>query len=521
MAKSGTRTKALQHRHGDVLEALGMTPGSTVTGASDGHTWRAGGPEHEVRSPIDGSPLATVREASATDYERIVASLHKAFLDWRLVPAPKRAEVVRRWADRLRAEKAALGRLVSLEMGKSLVEGQGEVQEIIDICDYAVGLGRTLGGRTMPSERPDHRLMEQWHPLGVVGIITAFNFPMAVYGWNAALALVCGDTVLWKPSEKASLSAVALHRMLDEVASTCGHPGIAGLVTGRRDPIGELLVNDARIPLVSATGSTRMGSQIGPAVAKRFGRSILELGGNNAIIVAPSADLDLALRAVTFGAVGTAGQRCTSTRRLLLHKSVAKPFTERLLKAYAQVKVGDPLDAKVQMGPLIDAAAVKTFEAAVAQAKKEGGKVLAGGKALPNLGATYVEPTLVQAPKGDFPLAQEETFAPILYLFDYERFEDALAMHNGVRQGLSSAIFTTDVREAERFLSVSGSDCGIANVNMGTSGAEIGGAFGGEKETGGGRESGSDSWKQYMRRQTTAVNYGKDLPLAQGITFEL
>ncbi|MCA1820091.1 MAG: aldehyde dehydrogenase family protein, partial [Halobacteriales archaeon] len=429
--------------------------------------------------------------------------------------------LVRRWGDRLRKDKEALGRLVSLEMGKSLVEGQGEVQEIIDICDYAVGLSRTIGGKTMPSERPSHRLMEQWHPLGVVGVITAFNFPMAVYGWNAAIALVCGDTVLWKPSEKVSLSAIALQRTLDEVAAESGHAGVAGLVVGRRDPIGGLLVADRRIPLVSATGSCRMGEQIGAAVAQRFGRSILELGGNNGIIVAPSADLDLALRAVTFGAVGTAGQRCTSTRRLILHRSIAKPFTERLLRAYAQVKVGDPLDGRNQMGPLIDVGTVKTFEAAVAQAKREGGKVLAGGKALPELGATYVQPTIVQAPKGDFPLAQEETFAPILYVFEYDRFDQALAMHNGVRQGLSSAIFTNDVREMELFLSASGSDCGIANVNMGTSGAEIGGAFGGEKETGGGRESGSDSWKQYMRRQTTAVNYGKDLPLAQGITFEL
>ena len=520
-ARASARSAATLPRHGDVLTALGITPASTVAGASDGTSWTAKGPLHEVRSPIDQAHLATVREASAADFDRIVASLHRTFLEWRKVPAPKRGELVRRWADRLRRDREALGRLVSLEMGKSFVEGVGEVQEIIDICDYAVGLSRTIGGHTMPSERPDHRLMEQWHPLGVVGVITAFNFPMAVYGWNAALALVCGDTVLWKPSEKASLSAIALQRTLDEIAKECGHPGIAGLVVGRCDPSGSLLVNDARIPLVSATGSTRMGEHIGQAVAKRFGKCILELGGNNAIIVAPSADLDLALRAVTFGAVGTAGQRCTSTRRLILHKSIAKEFTAKLLKAYGQVRVGDPLDPKVHMGPLIDAAAVRTFEAAVAQAQKEGGKVLAGGKALPELGPTYVQPTIVQAPKGEFPLAQEETFAPILYLFEYDRWDEAIALHNGVRQGLSSAVFTNDVREMEAFLSGAGSDCGIANVNMGTSGAEIGGAFGGEKETGGGRESGSDSWKQYMRRQTTAINYGKSLPLAQGIRFEL
>jgi aldehyde dehydrogenase (NAD+) len=506
-------------KHADVLKTLGLD--SKVLGATDGVKWSAKGPTHTSRSPIDSSRLADVVEASAADYDRIVKNLESAFAKWRLVPAPKRGEVVRLWGERLRKDKDVLGRLVSLETGKSIQEGLGEVQEIIDICDYAVGLSRMLGGRTMPSERPDHRLMEQWHPLGVVGVITAFNFPMAVYGWNAALALVCGDTVLWKPSEKASLCAVALQRTLNEVTKAAGHPGVAGLVTGRRDPIGDLLVNDPRIPLVSATGSTRMGQQVGPAVAKRFGRTILELGGNNAILVAPSADLDLALRAVTFGAVGTAGQRCTTTRRLYLHKSVSKKFQERLLKAYKQVKVGDPLDAKNQMGPLIDEDAVRMFKQAVARAKKEGGKVLFGGNTLPNLGPTYVEPTLILAPKCEFPLAQEETFAPILYLFEFETFDEALAAQNGVRQGLSSALFTTDMREMEAFLSAAGSDCGIANINMGTSGAEIGGAFGGEKETGGGRESGSDSWKQYMRRQTTAVNYGKDLPLAQGITFEL
>lgn len=493
----------------------------TQAGATDGNRWSASGPEHEVRSPIDGSRIGTVREASAADYERIVAALQRRFLEWRMVPAPQRAEVVRVWGNVLRRDKEALGRLVSLEMGKSLVEGLGEVQEIIDICDYAVGLGRTIGGRTLPSERAHHRLMEQWHPLGVVGVITAFNFPVAVYGWNAALALVCGDTVLWKPSEKAPLSAIALQRTLEEAAKSCGQPGIAGLVVGRRDPIGDLIAHDVRIPLVSATGSTRMGKSLAPTVAARLGRTILELGGNNAVIVAPSADLALAVRAVTFGAVGTAGQRCTSTRRLILHRSIAKSFKQMLLQAYAQVRVGNPLENGVHMGPLIDADAVQAFQSAVAQAKKEGGKVLFGGHALPEHGPNYVQPTLIQAPKGEFPLAQEETFAPILYVFEYDRFEEALAMQNGVRQGLSSAVVTADVGEMETFLAAGGSDCGIANVNMGTSGAEIGGAFGGEKETGGGRESGSDSWKQYMRRQTTAVNHGRDLPLAQGITFEL
>ncbi|MCA1819207.1 MAG: aldehyde dehydrogenase family protein, partial [Halobacteriales archaeon] len=410
---------------------------------------------------------------------------------------------------------------VSLETGKSMQEGQGEVQEMIDICDYAVGLSRTLGGRTMPSERPEHRMMEQWHPLGIVGVISAFNFPVAVYAWNAAIALVCGDVVLWKPSEKTPLTAIAVQTLLADLANEHGHPGIAGLVVGGADPIGKLMAADPRVPLLSATGSTRMGKAVAQVVSARLGRAILELGGNNAIIVGGSADLDLALRAVLFGAIGTAGQRCTTTRRLILHKSIAKEFTRRLVAAYGQVKVGDPLDGGSQMGPLIDEAAVAGFSHGVAEAKRQGGKVLFGGHPLPGLGPCYVQPALVQAPRGSFPLAQEETFAPILYLFEYAAFGEALALHNGVRQGLSSAIFTTDVREAEAFLSATGSDCGIANVNLGTSGAEIGGAFGGEKETGGGRESGSDAWKQYMRRQTNTVNYGKELPLAQGITFQV
>jgi len=506
--------------HADLLHEIGLK-GKLLPGCSDGKAWRGSGPKRDVRSPIDGSLLATVREADGKDYDHAVGALAAAFPKWRDVPAPRRGELVRQWGERLRAKKEPLGRLVSLETGKSLPEGLGEVQEMIDICDYAVGLSRTLGGKTLPSERTNHRLMEQWHPLGIVGVISAFNFPVAVYAWNTALALVCGDVVLWKPSEKTPLTAIAVQTMLMDLAKEHGHPGITGLVVGNGPTIGQRMTADQRIPLVSATGSTRMGKAVAQAVSARLGRTILELGGNNAIIVTPSADLDLALRAVLFGAIGTAGQRCTTTRRLLLHKDVAKPFTQRLLAAYAQVKVGDPFATGVQMGPLIDEAAVQGFVKAVAEARRQGGKVLCGGEALPDLGPCYVQPTLVQAPKKAFPLAHEETFAPILYLFEYGTLQEAIGLQNEVRQGLSSAIFTTDMREAETFLGATGSDCGIANVNLGTSGAEIGGAFGGEKDTGGGRESGSDAWKQYMRRQTNTINYGKDLPLAQGIEFEL
>jgi aldehyde dehydrogenase (NAD+) len=507
--------------HAALLRQLGLDPDRPMAGSSDGAAWFGKGPERVVRTPIDRSVLGTVRDSAAADYERVASALAAAFPRWRTVPAPQRGELVRRWGERLRELKEPLGTLVSLETGKSLTEGRGEVQEMIDICDFAVGLSRTVGGKTLPSERQDHRIMEQWHPLGVVGVITAFNFPVAVYAWNAAVALVCGDVVLWKPSEKTPLTALAVQRILADLAAGMGFAGIAGLVVGGLD-VGQKLVDDRRIPLVSATGSTRMGKQVGPAVAARMGRSILELGGNNAILVTPSADQALALRAILFGAVGTAGQRCTSTRRVFLHRSLAKGFTAKLAKAYAQVKVGDPLVAETHMGPLIDEAAVAAFGKAVAEARKQGGKVLFGGKTRPDLGACYVEPTLVQVDDGSrFPLAQEETFAPILYLFTYDDLDDALAWHNNVRQGLSSAIFTNDFREAEAFLGAGGSDCGIANVNLGTSGAEIGGAFGGEKETGGGRESGSDAWKQYMRRQTNTINYGRDMPLAQGVDFEL
>ncbi|HEX2065354.1 MAG TPA: aldehyde dehydrogenase family protein, partial [Candidatus Thermoplasmatota archaeon] len=398
--------------HAELLRAVGLD--GPLCGCSDGSAWTGSGAQRTVRTPIDGTVLATVKEAGPADYERAVQALERAFPLWRAVPAPRRGELVRQWGERLRAAKEPLGRLVSLETGKSLQEGLGEVQEMIDICDYAVGLSRTLGGRTLPSERPSHRMMEQWHPLGIVGVITAFNFPVAVYAWNAAIALVCGDVVLWKPSEKTPLTAIAVQRMLEELASEHGHPGIAALVVGDGPTIGQRISGDGRIPLVSATGSTRMGRLVAQAVSARLGRTILELGGNNAILVMPSADLDLALRAVLFGAVGTAGQRCTTTRRLILHKAVAKEFTRRLVAAYRQVKVGDPLDGASQMGPLIDQAAVAGFSNAVAEAKRQGGKVLFGGAALPELGPCYVQPTLVQAPKGDFPLAQEETFAPIL-----------------------------------------------------------------------------------------------------------
>ncbi len=508
--------------HHALLEELGIDASQPIAATHDGRTWVGGGPTRDVFTPIDDSLLGTIQDSTPEQLDAAITTVHEAFKAWRTVPAPKRGEVVRLWGERLRAQKEALGKLVSLEMGKSYQEGLGEVQEIIDICDFAVGLSRQLYGKTMHSERPNHRMYEQWHPLGVCGVITAFNFPMAVYGWNAALALVCGDTLIWKPSEKTPLTAVALHRTLAETLDEAGHPGLAALVHGTADPIGEALIADKRIPLVSATGSCRMGYRVGEVVASRMGRTILELGGNNGIIVAPSADLGLAITGVLFGAVGTAGQRCTSTRRVFLHKSIAAEFREKLVKAYGQVRVGDPLDASNHMGPLIDADAVAMFQRAVAAAKDQGAKLLVGGDARDDLGRCYVAPTVFECPSfPDFPLAQDETFAPVLYLFEYETLDEVMQWHNGVRQGLSSAIFTNDMREMETFLSHAGSDCGIANINIGTSGAEIGGAFGGEKETGGGRESGSDSWKQYMRRQTNTINWGTDLPLAQGIEFDL
>jgi aldehyde dehydrogenase (NAD+) len=441
---------------------------------------------------------------------------------WREVPAPKRGEVVRRYAETLRAHKAELGRLVTLETGKIVAEGEGEVQEMIDICDFAVGLSRQLHGLTIASERPGHRMMEQWHPLGVVAIISAFNFPVAVWSWNSALAAVCGDATVWKPSEKTPLTAVACVKLAERVCREAGvDPAIFSLVCGDAANVGEPLVADKRIALVSATGSTRMGRRVAEMVAKRVGRTLLELGGNNAIIVAPSADLKLALRGILFGSVGTAGQRCTTTRRLIVHESIYTKLTRMLEAAYAQVTIGNPLDPATLMGPLIDIAAVEGYTAAIAAAKQHGGRVLCGGKRLTgaaHASGLYVAPTIIEA-ENTWAIVQHETFAPILYVMPYHTFDEAIALQNAVPQGLSSALFTNDVREAELFVSARGSDCGIANVNLGTSGAEIGGAFGGEKETGGGRESGSDAWKNYMRRQTNTVNFSRDLPLAQGITF--
>lgn len=507
----------------DILKELGIDASEPLSGAHDGATWYTGGPERDVHSPIDDAKLATVLEATPEQLDACITKAHEAFLQWRTVPAPQRGEIVRKWGDKLRAVKEPLGKLVSMEMGKSYQEGLGEVQEMIDICDFANGLSRQLYGKTMHSERPQHRLYEQWHPLGVVGVISAFNFPVAVYAWNAALALVCGDTLVWKPSEKTPLTAIAVQLTLSEILAEAGHPHAATLALGTADPIGEQLIHDKRIPLISATGSCRMGFRVGEVAAKRMAKTILELGGNNAIIVSNKADLDLAVRGILFGAVGTSGQRCTTSRRIFLHEDIREEFTKALVKAYTSITIGNPLDESNLMGPLIDADAVAMFERTVAAASDAGAKLLAGGSALPDLGNCYVQPTIFDASHigfADFELAQEETFAPILYLFSYTDLEEAIGMQNAVRQGLSSSIFTRDMQEAERFLSAAGSDCGIANVNIGTSGAEIGGAFGGEKETGGGRESGSDSWKQYMRRQTNTINWSSELPLAQGIKFD-
>jgi aldehyde dehydrogenase (NAD+) len=478
-----------------------------------------GGQELTSISPVDGSPLATVIQADEQAYEAVVAAAAEAFTSWRMMPAPARGEVVRDLGNELRKVKEPLGRLVSLEMGKILSEGLGEVQEMIDMCDFAVGLSRQLYGPTMMSERPRHRMYEQWHPLGVVGIISAFNFPVAVWSWNAALAAVCGDTMVWKPSSDTPLTAVAVQNICNRVMDRHGLKGIFNLVIGPGRSIGERLINDSRVPLISFTGSTVMGRHVAEAAAKRFGRSILELGGNNAIIVEPDADLDLTLRAVLFAAVGTAGQRCTSLRRLFLHSSIAQEFTDRLVKAYGSITIGSPLDDGVLMGPLVNERAVKDHLAALDTVRAQGGQILCGGGTVDRAGF-YVEPTVVKLSE-QIAIAREETFAPILYVMEYDNLEEAVAVHNSVDQGLSSAIFTSSVYSAERFLSHEGSDCGIANVNIGTSGAEIGGAFGGEKETGGGREAGSDAWKAYMRRQTCTINWSRELPLAQGVKFEV
>jgi aldehyde dehydrogenase (NAD+) len=475
------------------------------------------------RSPIDGGEIGRVTAGDAGAVADAVGRAQAAFLAWREVPAPRRGELVRLFGDVLRAEKENLGRLVSLEAGKILPEGVGEVQEMIDICDFAVGLSRQLYGLTIATERPDHRMMETWHPLGVVGVISAFNFPVAVWAWNACLALVCGDSVVWKPSEKTPLTAAAVGALFARAAERFGDApaGLVEIVQGGRD-IGEALVDDPRVALISATGSTNMGRQVGPRVAARFGRSLLELGGNNAMLVTPSADLDLAERAITFSAVGTAGQRCTTLRRLFVHESIYDRLVPRLRAIWAQVEVGNPLEAGVLVGPLIDETGLSAMNRALEDARAEGGTIHGGERlhadALPH--ACYVRPALVEMP-AQSPVMLRETFAPILYVCRYQELDEAIALHNQARHGLSSSIFTSDLREAERFMSAAGSDCGIVNVNIGPSGAEIGGAFGGEKETGGGRESGSDSWRAYMRRATNTINYGRDLPLAQGIDFQI
>jgi aldehyde dehydrogenase (NAD+) len=467
--------------------------------------------------------IGSVYETSEKEYEEVVETAQKAYAIWRNVPAPKRGEIVRQIGNELRKFKTPLGQLVSYEMGKSLQEGLGEVQEMIDICDFAVGLSRQLYGLTMHSERPNHRMYEQYHPLGIVGIVSAFNFPVAVWSWNSMLAWVCGDVCIWKPSEKAPLCGVACQHIVAKVFLENDLPeGISCLVNGDAK-IGQRLSADNRIPLISATGSTRMGKAVAQTVAARLGRSLLELGGNNAIIISEHADVNIAIRAAVFGAVGTAGQRCTTTRRLIIHESLYADVKKRLQKTYSQLSIGNPLDEKNHVGPLIDKAAVKMYEAAIDKAVKEGGKVLVKGGVLKGKGyesGCYVKPCIIEA-KNEYKMVQEETFAPILYIMKYKKLEDAIAMQNGVVQGLSSSIMTNNMREMELFLSVNGSDCGIANANIGTSGAEIGGAFGGEKETGGGRESGSDAWKAYMRRQTNTINYGSTLPLAQGIKFDV
>lgn len=469
-------------------------------------------------NPSTGEPIASVVQAGPDAYGRVAAEASRAFKTWRMVPAPKRGALIRDLSNALRELKEPLGDLVSLEVGKIRAEGQGEVQEMIDICDFAVGLSRQLYGLTLASERPAHRMMEQWHPLGVAGVITAFNFPMAVWSWNSAIAAVCGDPVIWKPAGPAPLCAIAVQHVANRVMAGHNLSGILNLVIGPGSSIGDLMLNDPRLPLISFTGSTATGRHVAETVARRFGRTILELGGNNAIIVTEQANLELATRAILFGAVGTAGQRCTSTRRIIVHKSIADALTGRLIDAYRQVRVGDPLDPSVLMGPLITAEAVEEMFKALQQAEQDGGQVLFGARRRPELGPQFVEPTIVRMPS-QTAIVTRETFAPILYILEYENFDDALRLHNEVPQGLSSAIFTDSLQKAEEFLSARGSDCGIANVNIGTSGAEIGGAFGGEKETGGGRESGSDSWKAYMRRQTNTINWSSELPLAQGIKF--
>jgi aldehyde dehydrogenase (NAD+) len=506
----------------DFLKTLQI--GKENPGVSTGAKWiKSTGKYIPSYSPVDGKLIGSVKAGDQSSYKAVVETAEKAFAEWRLWPAPKRGEVVRQIGDELRKFKDPLGKLVSYEMGKSLQEGMGEVQEMIDICDFAVGLSRQLHGLTMHSERPGHRMYEQYHPLGIVGIISAFNFPVAVWSWNSMLAWVCGDVSIWKPSEKTPLCGYACQKIIQTVFKKNQVPeGVSCLVTGGRE-IGEWLSNDTRIPLVSATGSTRMGKAVAASVGQRLGRSLLELGGNNAIIISKEADLSIALTAAVFGAVGTAGQRCTTTRRLIIHEKIYNQFKEKLVHAYKQLKIGNPLNEKNHVGPLIDKDAVDMYLNAIKRCVDEGGKFIVDGGVLKGKGyesGCYVKPCIAEA-KNSFEIVQHETFAPILYIMKYKTLDEAIALQNGVPQGLSSAVITTNLLEAEKFLSHAGSDCGIANVNIGTSGAEIGGAFGGEKETGGGRESGSDSWKVYMRRQTNTINYTDKLPLAQGIKFDL
>ena len=505
----------------EFLKQLGIA--AQNPGVSTGTEWiKSNGTEIISFSPVDGKNIGSVSTADRPSYESAIAKAQEAFLAWRKWPAPKRGDIVRQVGDALRAHKEPLGKLVSYEMGKSLQEGYGEVQEMIDICDFAVGLSRQLYGLTMHSERPAHRMYEQWHPLGIVGIISAFNFPVAVWSWNSALAWVCGNVSIWKPSEKTPLCGIAVQKIVAEVFARNNVPeGVNGLIQGGRE-VGEWLSNDTRIPLVSATGSTRMGKALATAIAARLGKSILELGGNNAIIISKDADLDMALIGSVFGAVGTAGQRCTTTRRLIIHENVYDIFKEKLVKAYGQLRIGDPLDTHNHVGPLIDTDAVKMYLHSIEQCKQQGGTFIVEGGVLQGKGyesGCYVKPCIAEA-RNEMAIVQHETFAPVLYIMKYKTLEEAIALQNGVPQGLSSSIMTVNMREAELFLSHAGSDCGIANVNIGTSGAEIGGAFGGEKETGGGRESGSDAWKAYMRRQTNTINWSDKLPLAQGIVFD-
>ena len=501
------------------LQIQGKNPGVSI-----GNTWiKTKAAVIESYSPVDGKLIGSVIAADEKSYQMVVATAQKAFEEWRTWPAPKRGEIVRQIGEELRKYKTPLGKLVSYEMGKSLQEGLGEVQEMIDICDFAVGLSRQLHGLTMHSERPGHRMYEQYHPLGIVGIISAFNFPVAVWSWNTMLAWICGDVCIWKPSEKTPLCGIACQKIIQTVFKKNNVPeGVSCLVSGGRE-VGEWMSNDTRVPLVSATGSTRMGKAVAAAVGQRLGRSLLELGGNNAIIISKNADLNIAMTAATFGAVGTAGQRCTSTRRLIIHEKIYNKFKDKLAHAYKQLKIGNPLNEKNHVGPLIDKDAVDMYLAAIEKCKAKGGKFLVEGGVIKGKGyesGCYVKPCIAEA-KNSFEIVQHETFAPILYIMKYKTMDEAIALQNGVPQGLSSSIITTNLLEAEKFLSQSGSDCGIANVNIGTSGAEIGGAFGGEKETGGGRESGSDAWKVYMRRQTNTINYTDKLPLAQGIKFDL